>query len=1255
MYAFPADNILNTATLTMTATLPSSAIERVDEDAKAGGGDVRVIGPYTGDADALIEIKIDDEVIEGPPSVSQPQFTGVGNASITTPTAAEGMVAETFVLTVENLGTETRFAEAEFQGATLRATVSGPFSGRIEITPDLVLTDTEYSVRETIAQDAEILDGQHFNWGARALTADGDMPASAPRLRVGIEPTVFRQYSKWDRERGRYVYGLSPRPPRPIPAGALVRSVTGTYTMQIIAGEAVETYPGLVTLYDALDAMRSRSALIKPTTAVVADHSPGGMAAVDLSVLTTSYCAAITADGSEGVQRGDILLVVGPNAPTEILSIEFVDSSTAEVRGEISGLIGRAGVGEQFTSEHYSFRVPRPPTDPQATGAQTILILRLASRDGGSVPALCSYQTRPGINLRNGATKWVWATNPAPPCPCTDLSADNAPPSDDCLGIETEDTAVSNESILLRLQRLATWVSDFTTNNTYLFDGYEVDIGIATRGASMLQSSLIAIAGGTLDNPKWVASKVYKRDQVVEPITDNGYRYAIVNGGTAHTSEPTFSTTIGADATDGASVVYRNIGKKPLGMWDDAFEQLKLDVIAIYPTQTTFPGLGATIWYPAAEWGTADNAGAMLLPTTDNGHYYLFKSGVGPGTLGTTEPTWTTDGSDVTVGDFVFFDAGLYGGLQRSTAYAVDAVVYSVYHGLLLCVASTGTTSATMPGYADIPLNSTFVDGDVTWKLLSRNQAGSGSASAPTEAFWSRYTAMGNNLRAAAGITPNFPESSGTERCWTAVKDSPGAFFDAGSEEPRYMPVWANHWNVMAKEGPDGVYSTQEGAFLPLISCAESLATGDELIRVVTGVTGTGSGWYQQGDSWRCEINNAGPVELGGGQTGNDITTISVVGTSSGRLRDYLLYRPSPAAYSGGADAWESEAAYVAGDYVRPTTANGLRYRALSDGDAGTSEPTWPTDIDDEVIDGDITWVCVGPDAVLGFTVTEGGIRLALGDSWTFRIEGGHIVWRINGGAWSDPEPIAPTVALTAGLSAVFAGGAPPSWVTDDTWTWRALALSGVGNLRRPTGRMTRWTGPMVLNVVPDDGTADRLVILEHEIPDDATITLQGSDDAFSTTPLNVVVPWQAGSIHYPITTPRARYRLLVSAAGGAYWVFIGTLRTPKIRTGANERGTWEPEDFLPTPARRGGIGGRMTHTWLSKAEAQALRAGLAAASTTDQGRFAFIPNTSEPEAHLVAIAAGSTLRIVDEFGGYAPRDPTYRRLSLQIEMEPAL
>lgn len=56
---------------------------------------------------------------------------------------------------------------------------------------------------------------------------------------------------------------------------------------------------------------------------------------------------------------------------------------------------------------------------------------------------------------------------------------------------------------------------------------------------------------------------------------------------------------------------------------------------------------------------------------------------------------------------------------------------------------------------------------------------------------------------------------------------------------------------------------------------------------------------------------------------------------------------------------WIKSTAYVVGDYVRPTslsTFTGLVYKCTTAGDSDTTEPTWPTDEDDTVADGTVTW-----------------------------------------------------------------------------------------------------------------------------------------------------------------------------------------------------------------------------------------------------------------------------------------------------------
>ncbi len=58
-------------------------------------------------------------------------------------------------------------------------------------------------------------------------------------------------------------------------------------------------------------------------------------------------------------------------------------------------------------------------------------------------------------------------------------------------------------------------------------------------------------------------------------------------------------------------------------------------------------------------------------------------------------------------------------------------------------------------------------------------------------------------------------------------------------------------------------------------------------------------------------------------------------------------------------DIWVKSTAYTKGDYVRPTglsTFTGLVYKCTTAGNSDTTEPTWPTDADDTVVDGSATW-----------------------------------------------------------------------------------------------------------------------------------------------------------------------------------------------------------------------------------------------------------------------------------------------------------
>lgn len=62
--------------------------------------------------------------------------------------------------------------------------------------------------------------------------------------------------------------------------------------------------------------------------------------------------------------------------------------------------------------------------------------------------------------------------------------------------------------------------------------------------------------------------------------------------------------------------------------------------------------------------------------------------------------------------------------------------------------------------------------------------------------------------------------------------------------------------------------------------------------------------------------------------------------------------------YLDSDSAWAATTAYSLGDFVEPTTVNGLRYECTTDGTSGESEPTFPTAPGQTVADGSAVWTC---------------------------------------------------------------------------------------------------------------------------------------------------------------------------------------------------------------------------------------------------------------------------------------------------------
>jgi hypothetical protein len=271
-------------------------------------------------------------------------------------------------VTLENLGIETRAAQAPFQSAVLVAKNAGADGNAITVSVDSSgLTDapTDFALQEELREGANEYLGDQWNFGAVAINPDGTIPQNAPRIRFGIDPQVYRPFKRYTA--GRWVYSFTPAPVRTVPAGASVKAVSGSRTITITDQVVTETFSGIVTLFDALSAIRDTSALVRVEGAIVSDFQPGGQGITDLSVYTQSYAASRTADGTEYAREAEFPIDVAATAPTETLTIRCTDATESgrerwTVRGQVSGRLQDAITDALYSSGAYGFRIPLVPS-----------------------------------------------------------------------------------------------------------------------------------------------------------------------------------------------------------------------------------------------------------------------------------------------------------------------------------------------------------------------------------------------------------------------------------------------------------------------------------------------------------------------------------------------------------------------------------------------------------------------------------------------------------------------------------------------------------------------------------------------------------------------------------------------------------------------------------------------------------------------------------------------------------------------------
>jgi hypothetical protein len=1067
-YLFNRDNLARTGTIAATNIVPSTAFSRTDTTPKAGGGAVLLAGAYTGSADATLDVEVLDD-LGGTRRVSAPQFVGVGSGQISGLTAANTVDPQHVTVTLENLGIETRAAQAPFQSALLIAQTAGADGNAITVTVDSSSLDdapTDYALQEELREGANEYIGDQWNFGAVAINPDGTIPQNAPRIRFGIDPQVYRPFKRY--VAGRWVYSFTPAPVRTVPAGTNVKSVSGSRSITITDQVTVETFPGIVTLFDALSAIRDGSDLVRVEGAIVADFRPGGQGITDLSVYTQSYAASRTADGTEYARDAEFPIDVAATAPTETLTIRCTDASDSgkerwTVRGQVSGRLQDAITNALYSNGPYGFRIPLVPSPIIPTVSAIDARLDAPRGTPAQRPTLCVEDALVGRLAKATTYVFEWRTRPEE-CPC-DINAEiEGGPDPDLLGISLPEgvDAMSEASRVIREERLAAYIKTVTQSNTSSLDqtagGVIVpavapeDVRFMGEVGRIFSRTLRRVLTGTTAWPVWAAAVAIGEDSIREPVARNGFRYAY-SGGTTGATEPTWPTTIGATVADGGGT-WTCVGRTVWRMWDDAFEAMK-------------------------------------------------------------------DDADLIIG--MGIDENIGSGFEAVEAQRV--------------------------------------------------------------AYFGRFQSAMNEILAAAGLQPDFEDAGlGGNRIW---RDRGGdAWFECTTHD--LLPIQPGYYYHAARLATDDTgrsepVSTQEFGIGVDVPC-EVLQDGDRLL-ITIDLAGVPRATYQQGDEFVIQINRAEPVVLSGGQDGDDTLTWSVIGTAGGRLDNYELDLTALAPYS---------------------------------------------------------------DAGIAFEITPAAVPFALGDRFMFTVEGSRAQWRINGGSWSSPIEAAGTVSLTAGVSAVFAPGVAPSWVAGDRWSFLVESINGPVQALQPTDAALSWTGSTAITITPAAGEFDGLLIADHKIPADATITLEGSDNGFATVLSTQPIDWRARHIWVPLASPRLAYRLLVDRGGSIRWLWLGNPQQPVLPTGKAELGALVRRFQLPAIGRRLASAATVRHEAVTQAAADDLVDGLAWACDADRRLLGILISDVEP---AIVRLPDDPIEVTDLFA-HQPTDVNARRLALSVDLE---
>lgn len=567
-------NLVRTATLTPSSVLPVADSVLELPVGRVGTGQVLLTGDYAGEEEATFDIEVVDNIIDVP-LVSVPIRTGAGSGALTG--IASSGTAQTYTVQLQNAGIPELRAGIDFEGVRIVARANGDAGNGIEIEIDqttLVFTEQNFSLLTELnpgdGGETTGIKGAAFDWQTKVLSSDNIIPADAHRVAFGEDTSdVYLQYKKY--VDGEWFYHFVPAIKRHIPKGERISFVTGgrAVTVTPLIG-APETFPGIATVYDLLNAFFATSAIVSVEGVIAYDRSPTGQAAKELLIRTDAHCERSTGTGSTAA-TGFVDTFANPNAATELVIARCVAASSVDhplarpgatiwdLNGSVSGSLGEIVEGVPFVDPDGKFGATIPQKLPDNYGVQrgrfSVVDIIYVPRDEELQPPICPVALELGTEAVDQTITLKWTKRPSGDCACKKMPIPHL--SQFCLGLfSTEGGTVGLQAdTITRLVALYAYQAAVVRSNSATTTVGTYSAGTPTPMVESPQGLVTQFDDSTPPTPVAVRQEIMTPDSFLDIIA--------AFAGTVEVLDPITDTTLRADG---------------MSAWDDAFTDLQNDI-----------------------------------------------------------------------------------------------------------------------------------------------------------------------------------------------------------------------------------------------------------------------------------------------------------------------------------------------------------------------------------------------------------------------------------------------------------------------------------------------------------------------------------------------------------------------------------------------------------------------------------------------------------------------------------------------------